>query len=65
MGTLLSVAAVAAEIGIAYQTAYRWIVTKDAVPSEIVGKNTHAVRREDFEKFAADYKAGRYDRWPK
>ena len=62
--TLITIPAIPDELGIAYQTAYRWVVDKNVVPSEFIGK-LRVVKREDFERFAADYKAGRYDRWPK
>jgi hypothetical protein len=65
MENLMTIAAVASELGIAYPTAHRWIAVKKAMPSEIIGKAVYVVRRSDFDVFAADYKAGRYDRWPK
>lgn len=58
--TLITIPAIAVELGIAYQ----WVVDKNVVPSEFIG-NLRVVKREDFERFATDYRAGRYDRWPK
>lgn len=60
--TYLTIRVMADELGIAYQTAYRWVATVKAVPSEFFG-SVLAVRRSDFEKFAADYRAGKYERW--
>ena len=53
---------VAQELGIAYETAYKWIATRAVVPSELLG-TIRVVRREDFERFAADYRSGKYERW--
>jgi hypothetical protein len=62
--TLITIPAIAVELDIAYQTAYRWVVDKQVVPSEFIG-NLRVVKREDFERFAADYRAGKYERWPR
>jgi hypothetical protein len=60
--SLLTIPVVAQELGIAYETAYKWIATKAVVPSELLG-TIRVVRREDFEVFAEAYRRGDYERW--
>jgi hypothetical protein len=61
--TLVTIPVIARELGIAYQTAYRWVAVQKAVPSEKLGDKLIVVKQSDFEKFAADYRAGKYARW--
>lgn len=63
MNALLTIRAVAERLLIAYPTAYRW-VAKGAIPSQRIG-DILVVTESDFEKFATDYRAGKYERWPK
>lgn len=60
---LMTIPAIAHELGIAYQTAHRWIAEKTVIPSQKLGEKLIVVDRRDFEKFAADYRAGKYERW--
>lgn len=62
---LMTIPVIAAELGIAYETAHKWIATKCVVPSMQVGKAMRLVKRADFEVFATAYKRGDYERWPK
>ena len=61
--TLVTIPVMARELGIAYQTAHRWISEKKAIPSEKLGDKLIVVKRSDFDRFAVDYRAGKYARW--
>jgi excisionase family DNA binding protein len=63
METLLTIAVASAELGISYKTLYRWVATKGAIPFEKIGDYLITIKRSDFDRFAADYKEGKYDRW--
>ena len=52
-----SVPAVAAELGVAYETARRWLLEAD-VPLRSKGQPTKASGRLDIEEMSARYRAG-------